>query len=164
MANISTFQVEVDLGSGANGPALSAIMTTDAAQGPLERIVKWHRRTISAAGAGVVTYSDFPKRDTYLRMHMSETAAADVTDVDISVDNFTVMDVTDTQNQHTLADQGFTPIADNFSVVFDHTQRIADGLPMVKLNGRRVSDFRVDINHANTNNVVVTSETLGNPD
>ena len=164
MANISTFQIEVDLGAGANGPTLNAIITTDANQGPLERIVKWHRRTIAAAGAGVVTYSDFPKRDTYLRMHFSENAAADITDVDISVDNFTVLDVTDAENQLGLADQGFAQVADCFDVIFDHTQRIADGLPMMKLNGRRVSDFRVDVNHTQTDNINVVSETLGNPD
>ena len=163
-SNVSTFSVEVDLGAGATGPALSSILTTDALQGPMQSIVKWHRRTIAAAGAGVVSYSDFPRRDTYLRQHLSETAAADITAVDVSVDNFTVLDVSDAQNSDYLADQAFAPVADNFHIVHDHTQRIADGLPMVKLNGRRVSDFRIDLTHANTNNITVISETLGNPD
>ncbi|NIT63654.1 MAG: hypothetical protein GWO39_07655 [Gammaproteobacteria bacterium] len=165
MANVDTFQIEVDIDSGATSPTLGGIAVIDNVQQPLRGIIKWRRQVVPVSATGIVTVSTLAKNaGSYARLHAFEAAAGDISDVDIEVDQLTVYDLTDDQNTEALDDQGLSPQADVFHIIFDDTQRVQDALSMAKANGQPVAELRLDFNMAAASSFTLLSEILGNPD
>lgn len=167
--NASTFQIEVDIDDAATTPELKAFAVTDNARRangsmiPLTGIVKLLPTVVSVSGAGKVAITTLPKTNTYMRLHCEEGAANDITEVDISIDQLAVYQQTRERNAWWLDQQGMVPQTGFFHVAFDATQRISDGLPMVRADGRAVSEFLCEFTLANANNFTIHAELVGNP-
>ena len=127
MSNIGTFQIEIDIASGATSPTLSGYAVVDNVQQPLQNIIKVRKQTVGVSATGIVTVSTLPKRDIYHRIHCFENTAADISDVEVTIDSLEVYKMDDAENSALLATRDFTPDSDVFHVVFDETQRVEDG-------------------------------------
>lgn len=164
MKNVGTFQVEVVISSGATAPTLGGFAVVDNAQVPLDNIIKIRSQVLPVSSTGIVTMSTLPKRDIYQRIHFLENTAADILDIEITIDSLEVFKMNDAENAALLETRDFTPAAAAFHVLFDETQRVEDGLPMVKPDGTPISEFRIDVNMATTNDPTMLLETRGAPD
>lgn len=169
MQNVDTFQLEVELASGATSPALDGIVEHDNIQQPLEGIIKVKRRTVPVASTGVITVTDLPKNDSYLRLHAFEDTDGDISDFETQVDQLSVYgQISRRENDDFLRKRKLSPQNGVFHVVYDHTQRASDALPMVKQNSqgeqRRISEFRNDFTMGAANTFTLLTEVLGNPD
>ncbi len=168
-ADLDTFQIEVDIASGATSPTLEAYAVTDNAVGKLMNIIKVRREVIPVTQAGLVTVNTMSTRpeEIYQRLHCFEAAANDITEVQIKQDQYEAINIVRKINDLNMKDHGLTPQSDIFTIAFDKTQRIEDGLPMVYDRGnvkQRVQDFRVEFQLANASTFTIVKEMLGDPD
>lgn len=162
-----TFQIEVDIAGAAVAPTLKGFYIFDNVVQPLQNIMKWRKQTVGITATGEQTVSNLSKRDIYHRIHCFETAANDIEAVSIELDGLQIYDVLDAENNALLGMQKFTPGANIFHIVFDETQRVEDGIPMVVVrNGQNVpvSEFRLDFEMGVANDFTMLIETRGNPD
>ncbi len=164
MANINDFQIEVVIDSAAVSPTLGGFAIVDNVEQNLENIIKVRRQGVGVTATGIVTVHTLTKQDIYHRIHCIEAAAGDIKSVDITIDSFDVYKQKDAENDAVLDMRGFVPQASVFHVVFDETQRVEDGLPLIKPNGKAVSEFRLDFDMSTTNDFTMLIETRGNPD
>lgn len=157
--DINTFQVEVDIASGATAPTLSARVEIEAGIRAMGTIVKWRKFVVPVSATGVVNLTTLPMLDAYYRMH---AFSGNIADVEIRVDQAEVFKATQTQNDHLLSKvYGKTPQASTYHVSFDRTDRVSDALPMVRADGGRVSEFRLDFNMSAAASFPLLTETLG---
>ena len=165
-ANVGTFDIEIDIASGATAPKLTGFAVVDDVEAPMVDIVKWYKRTIPVSATGIHTESNLPKNvdEVYQRLHCFETAASDISGVDITLESLEAYNLTDRQNSALLKNRGFNPQADVFHVVFDHTQRVSDGYPMMKGDGRQVREFRLDFDMDQAQPFTLLTEVRGTPD
>lgn len=167
MANVGTFQIEIDFNPSASGPTISGYAEIDNASEPLTGIIKWYRQNVPVTTTGITTLSTLSKSlGAYLRLHAFEDGEGDISDVDIQVDQVTVFDIDRDRMRRQLRRIGrfFSPQDSMFHIVFDSTQRVSDDLPMVKQNGNQVSEFRIDWNMAVAKTFTLLSEVTGDPD
>ncbi len=158
MADVETFQVEVDIAAGATNPTLSATAVKEAASRAMGPIVKWRRFRVPVAAVGVVNVSTLPKNDAYYALH---AISGNVSDVTVKVDEREVFQATAANASAYYKEQGFTPQTGYFHVDFAPTGRVADALPMRDARGNRVSDFQVDFNMSAAASFDLITETLG---
>lgn len=164
-ANIDTLTIEVDIAAGATAPTLSARAELEDTPRRLQNIMMWEKMTVPVASSGLITLNTLSKKpsEVYHRLHCLEDTAADISDVEITLDTLQVLKATDAENQDDLAPRGFTPASDVFHIVFDKTQRVEDGLPMVKGDGSAVSNFNIDFTMAQANSFQIIAEKRGTP-
>lgn len=163
---VGTFQIEVDIKSTATAPKLHAFAVVDNVQAQLVDIIKWRRQNIPNNETGLLTLNTLSKKpnEVYQRMHCFETAANDINSVDIKLDAFQAFDNDGVTNKANMADQGMVAQDGVFHIIFDETQRIEDGLPVVDRNGTVVSNFELNFDMAEANSFLLLSEVRGNPD
>jgi hypothetical protein len=162
---VRTFQIEVDIDSGATAPTLEAFAIVDEVKAALTNIVKWRRQSIQNNQTGKLTVNTLPriKGDIYQRMHCFEQAGGDISGIEVNLDRKETYTQTDQENSAVLAMQGMTPQTDVFHVIFDETQRLEDGLPLS--NGDdEVQDFSVEWDMAAANSFTLLTEVRGKPD
>lgn len=169
MNDVQSFQIEVDIDSGATSPTLSAVATKTRENRNLGAIKKIRKFNVSVAGTGITNFQTLPRLDSYCALHAH---SANIDDVKVTVDNVEIFDLTDDQvEQHTMNQPELTPISGWFHVDFSPTRRIQDLLPMVSpkevdKNGRvksaqRVQDFQVDFNMSSAASFDLLTETIG---
>lgn len=161
MADVSTFQVEIDIAAGAVSPRLSAKALTERGERPLGGIKKVRSFVVPVSAVGIVNLTTLPKTDAYYALHCVST---DVVDVDVRVDAVEIFKATKADADLLYTHMGLSPQAGLFTVCFDATRRVADALPMRYTNGRQVSDFRVDLNMGAANSFTLLTEVLGPAD
>lgn len=165
MADVASFQIEVDLAAGVTGPTLTAKAEIERVNRVLGPIIKWRKYTIQVAAAGIVTVNTLPKIDAYYELHAFLTAAADLTDLTVTVDNQQVFKALRVDIDNLNTRYGFTPQANVTSVVFDRTKRVSDSLSMVAAQKGsqilRVQNFQIDWNMANANSFPIQTLVLG---
>lgn len=159
---LNSLQLEVVI-AGATSPALNVLAEYEISAEPIGQIVKWKYQTMNVGGTGVLSLFDLPKIDRYLAVHFFEDTAADITDIEVEVDDSTVFKVDDTQNSYALARSGLSPVSDVFHVLFNRDSTLGAGLNMKRADGQPVSQFRFDVNFAAANAPQVVYETLGSP-
>jgi len=164
MQGVGTFQIEIDVASSASSPTISGYAVVDNVQQPLQSIIKVRKQTVGVSATGAVTVSTLPKRDVYHRIHCLENTAADIADVEVTIDSLEVYKMDDAENSALLATRGFNEDAKAFHIIFDETQRVEDGIPMAKANNQPIAEFRIDVNMAAANDFTMLVETRGNPD
>lgn len=158
MADVSTFQVEVDIDAGATSPALgiSAVWTKDARNmGP---IVKWRKFVVPVAATGIVNVSTLPKSDSYYAIH---SKSANIADVEVKVDQETRFEGTLSDVQAVQKNYGKVPVTGWFHTDFRYTNRASDALAMVSKEGKPVSNFQIDFNMSSATSFGVVTEVLG---
>lgn len=164
MGDVQSFQMEVDIG-GATTPTLTGIAVKEVSNLPMGPIVQWKRGVLQVAATGVVNYAGNGDRDSILAIHGFETTAADISDIEVKVDERQVFKATRAQATAIYSDAGFAMVADVFTVSWDHTARIADALQVARVDasGKVTSEraLSIDFNMAVAANVTLVTETLG---
>lgn len=159
MADVSTFQLEIDLAAGLVGAlVLNAKALKIPVVQPMGAIVKWRKFTVPVTAAGQVTVSTLPKTDAYYGLHFR---TADVSAVRVLVDNREEINGTRAELHDLLDDMDFVPDAAMTHVLFDSTRRVADALGMKRANGALVQDFRVDLTMAAATTHTLITEVVG---
>jgi hypothetical protein len=160
-ADVATFQIEVDIASGALAPTLDAWADVVDVEETMGAIIKNRQYTIPVTATGVRNVQELPKTGTaYYALHLFETAAADISAVEIKTNQRDRFDAPAALNTAILATQDITVQSGVFSVVFDRTRRVGDSLSMVE-GGRPVSDFQLDATMAVANNFTIITEEIG---
>lgn len=158
MADVATFQVEVDVAAGATGPTLDARVVVEEAARPMGPIAKWKRLTQPITAIGITTNTTFPRVDDYYSIY---AFSSNISDVEVKLDQQEVFKLTAAQLQYLLEDQDFTWVSGLFPVKFDFTRRVSDSLKMMKPNGQRASELRVDWNMSTAADFSYITETVG---
>jgi hypothetical protein len=158
MADVATFQLEVDIASGRTGPTLEATAVKDIASANMGPIVKWRKYTVPVSAIGVVNVDGFDRRDTQYAFHCKST---NIDAVRVELDREIIIDTDVGQLNDTADDQGFSWQSGWTHVDFNATRRISDGLPMVDAQGARARDFLVNFTMSSATTFSVVSETLG---
>lgn len=167
--NKETFQIEVEIASGRTAPTLKGWSLVDNMRGPnntrlpLGAIVTTRKFQVGVSSTGIRTLtSDIPRTLGDIRaMHFFETAANDITDVLIEVDQFKTFERNRTLNDAILRQLEYVPDPAVFSVLFDETGRVQDRLPMRRADGSLVAELRVDATMAVANDFSLLVEYVG---
>ncbi len=157
-SDVDTFQVEVDIASGATSPVLSANVLIDPDNTPMGPIVKWRRQNIPVTATGKHAVTTLSKNDSYYRIHAFST---NISEIDVIVDQERVMEATKAGLAAYYAAQGVSVDASETLIAFDPNQRVSDALSMRRANGERVSEFRIDFNMTSATPFNIISELLG---
>ncbi|MEQ8585934.1 MAG: major capsid protein P2 [Thalassobaculaceae bacterium] len=161
-ADVPTFQIEVDVASGALAPTLEAYATISRARRPLGAIKRMRRFVVPVTATGDVQVQNLPKIGTsYNALHMIETTAGDINSVLVEVDQTKVWDTPAFLANSLYAQRDLVPQSGIFHVVFDYDKRAGSPLSMVKADGSVVSDFMVTANMAVAANVTILTEETG---
>jgi hypothetical protein len=173
-ADISTFQIEVDIAAAATGPTLIPHADVEYTSRPNGLISKWRSYTQPVSGVGITTNNTLPKNpaEAYQAIHAFMQTATDISDVTVKTDQVvrfqgTFTDMTSLLTHEGGNGNGWSPQASMFHIVFDRTGRVADALPMQYVNasgkptGQLVGDFRIDWDMANANSFPFIVEVLG---
>lgn len=169
MNDVSSFQIEVDIASGATSPALAAVATKTRENRNLGSIKKVKKYNVAVAATGITNYQTLPKLDSYKAIHAN---SANIDDVKVVVDNIEIFDLTADQVAQYLENyQQLDPQTGWFHIDFGPALRIEDLLPMVTPNevdsrGRaksvqRVQDFQIDFNMSSAAGFNLLTETIG---
>lgn len=146
MADISTFTIEVDIKSTAVSPTLAAKGMIERVNRPNGIIKKWAQFTVPALVTGEYNYPQLPKGDAYHALH---GFTANVTEVQVKIDQTEEFRATRADALHWYARHGLQMQTGVFTVAFDHTNRVSDALSTRIPNPdgkswRLISDFAVN--------------------
>lgn len=159
MADIDTFQIEIDIAGGATAPTLEARAEVMRGNRNLGPITKWRRYTVPVSGIGIVNYTTLPKNDAYYKLHCF---SGNVAAIDVRVDQLERFEATAARNEARLRQvYAKSPQAGVFHAVFDPTDRVSDALQMRKADGSPVSEFRIDFDMSVAASFDMIAETLG---
>lgn len=167
---VATFQIETDFNATAeSGGALDCTAWAEVdnsfdAKGnaaPLGLISKWYRTQVPINGTSQ-QFTGFPKRDAIQQVSFFD---ANITQVQIKVDNLVIRDIPKGVNDATLVARGMTPIAGRFDIVFDHDDVLGSALPL-ELNGNKVQDlqFNLTLSDGTARNIPTIYQYLGYAD
>ena len=78
---------------------------------------------------GITNVTTLPRQDAYVRLHAIST---DISNIEVTVDQEEVWNLTDGQARELYAEEGLAVPAALTSIIFDHTQRIGEALPMAE--------------------------------
>lgn len=167
---LGTFQIEVDF--NATAESVGALSCTawaevdnslDAKGAPvgLGQISKWYRTQVPVVGTAQ-PFGGFLKRDWYQQISFFD---ANITQVQIKVDNIVIRDIPKAVNDAILVARGMTPVAGRYDLVFDHDDILGSALPM-ELGGQKVQDFQCNLtlSDGTARNIPVIYQLLGNAD
>jgi hypothetical protein len=168
---LGTFQIEVDFNATAEsvgaldctawGEVDNSLDSKGAPNG-LGLISKWYRTQIPVTGTAQ-PFSGFPKLNgAYQQISFFD---ANISQVQIKVDNVVIRDIPKGVNDATLVARGMTPVAGRFDLVFDHDDILGSALPM-QLGGQTVQDFQCNLtlSDGTARNIATIYQLLGNPD
>lgn len=168
VADVATFQVEIDIAAGATAPTLDVRAYVERKSQPLGPIVKWRRFTVAPAATGVFNFSTLPRdAGNYGRLHFFENAAGDINSIEVIREGRQVFSADDADFEALMTELGLTPQAALTTVAFDADQQVSNFLPMrvpLDRNGARsrpVTDFRVNIDYAVAAASTLIAEILG---
>jgi hypothetical protein len=158
MADVQTFQLEVDIAAGATTPTLTARAAWMDVTRPMGQIVKWKRFTVPVVGAGVVTWSQFPRGDAYYGVH---GFSANITAERVLLNQREKFNATTAQAAAWYATHGVTMQANVFSQLFNPNNRVSDALPTRDAQGNLVNELRYEFTMGAAGSFTALTETLG---
>lgn len=160
MADVDTFIVEVDIDGAAVSPTLSATAIKRPGHRNMGPIVKWRQHIVGVSAIGIVNLSTLPKQDAYYSLHCLST---DIDDVEVQVDQKTILKGTLATLNDVADDYGYVPHADWFHIDFSATRRVSDALSMASEGegGGAVKDLQIDFNMSAATSFVMLTEILG---
>jgi len=159
MGDVNSFQLEVDIASGATSPVLSGKCVRQKATRPMGPIVKWRKHSVPVTSTGIINVTTLGKKDPYVAMHAK---SAVIDDVEIKVGEAEEWKGTDAESQRLQASYGRVPVTGWFHVPFDVSNRVNDTLKIGQdpANGQPLS-FQIDFNMNTATPFVLLTETLG---
>ena len=176
--DLTSFQIEVDIAAGA-GPALTAfaevdnaVVTTNGLQKsqPMGLITKWSRFTVPCIN-GILNYTSIPRRDVLLQYSIFNTAACQVSNVQVKADNYEWRNLSAAENAAVLRARGMNPviaktataaavIGGRYDLVFDYD----DLPPGAGLRADGIQDLQFNITADAQASLTTILQTLGRPD
>lgn len=159
MADVSTFEVEVDIAAaGWTAPQVSMSAQKTTAPGPLGAIKKVRRFAVDVSATGIKELSTLPRGDGYLGVTADTDA---ISDIDITVDFDDVLrEMTRTKLHGYLTARGLNPLAGFTHIPFDSRTRITDVLAM-RDQKTNANDYRLKLNMTAAANFNLLTEILG---
>jgi hypothetical protein len=157
MADITSFQVEVDIALGATSPRLVMEAIWSNVRQNMGVIKKVRRYNLPVTASGENTWN--PPRDEAISALHFQTA--DISNVKVLVDNEERVNVAPDSIDERLDDNGLTPQAGWTQVIFDATGDLPDALPMKRADGTPVQDLRVVLNMSAATSHDIILETIG---
>ena len=149
---VSTLQLEIDVDAGATGSSISVQAEQSSAQN--SGLIKLVRQfTYNAGSTGIFEISDLPKGDLISRIWFKN---ANITNVEIERDSFTVFDRSATANNFRLALDGFRTAPTGFLIDFGE-----GGFGANALATAGVQDLRFKLDMSSAGSVPVVVEYLG---
>lgn len=161
---VSTFRVEFDISGAAVAPTLTAKADVDDVDAPLGPIVKIYKETFTATGAQTLNITTLPKRDSYLGITARSALA---TGMKVTVDGLEVWEGNLADSQDFIAPRNMVQQANNFSLVFNDSDQVTDGLPMARQSANGlvpVQEFRLDLTASGAGQIPLLIERVGSPD
>ena len=157
-ADISTFQVEIDIDGAAVSPALSADVNVTRQNTPMGPIVKWRRQNVPVTATGITNTTTLDKTNAYYKIHAFST---DIDNIAVLIDQERIVESSVAGLNDYYEANGLIPDANDTLIAFDPTMRIGDSLAMRDEAGKPVSEFRIEWDMAAANSFNIISEILG---
>lgn len=158
MADVTTFQLEIDIAAGAGAPTLTGLAVWENVTRTMGPIVKWKRYSFTAAGAGIFTLTTLPKQDGYYSVN---AMSALVTDVEVKVDQVTKFKASLAQATAYYARSGIAVPANMFPIIFNPTDRVTDVLSVMKAANTPINELRFDLTASGAGTFTLLTETVG---
>lgn len=158
MADVSTFQLEIDIAAGAGAPTLSGLAVWENVARNMGSIVKWKRYSYTTSGAGVFTLTTLPKQDAYYGLHAFTNL---ITAAEVKVDQVQKFKATLAQATAYYARGGLAVPANLFPIVFNPTDRVVDLLDVRKPDGSMINELRFDLTASGGGTFTLLTETVG---
>jgi hypothetical protein len=128
MADVGTFQIEIDIASGATNLKFSGFAEVDYVDAPLGDIKQIRLTKVPVTASGQYNLTTLPRDLPYLRLH---SFSSDIAELKVVRNNETVYELTDEEAVAEQTINGLVPAASVFTVAFDQRQRIEDFLNVV---------------------------------
>jgi hypothetical protein len=162
MADVSSFQVEVDIASGRTSPGLFALSYWQQGDEPMGTIVKVRRFNLPVTATGENTWNP-PIIDAYSAIH---AISSNIDAVRVIVDNVERRNADVSDLHDLLDDQNLTAQSGWTHIVFDASRRFEDVLAMNKVGQPdvKVQDFRVVFDMSSATGFDILTETVGSRD
>ncbi|MBC7286222.1 major capsid protein P2 [Hoeflea sp.] len=164
MADVSTFQIEVDIEGTVTTPVLKAQaykLPVSANMGP---IIKQRRFVVPVGATGLINFTTLPRDDSYLALH---AVSANISDIEVIVDGEQMIK-SSIANLHAGQEvYGLVPQSGYTHLAFDRRNRNSDLLTMTRQrNGQnvRVSDFQLDFMMTSATSFTLITEQVGTRD
>lgn len=159
MGDVNSFQIEVDIASGATSPTLSAKCVRQKATRPMGPIVKWRKHSVPVTATGINNVTTLNKGDEYVAMHAKSSV---IDDVEVKVGEAEEWKATAAECTRLQDFYGRIPVAGWFHIPFDVSNRVLDTLKIGKdpQSGQPYS-FQVDFNMNTATPFTLLTETLG---
>lgn len=165
MTGQTTFQAEVEIKAGVVNPTIEAYARTvpgDPAIGlGMIRKISQVRIPNNQIGADAITLDSLPLHGGVKALHLFETAANDVTEVDIKLAKKTIFEADRSVIDMLSGEDGYKAVAGVASVRFDATGKQDDAMPLINTLDGRQHELRIDIGMANANPLTMVREYIG---
>lgn len=166
-AGVQSFQVEVDIASGATSPGLTAYAIVDDDIRPPVGIVKWKRETLVISSTGETSFSlGTNSGDSYQGIYLFEGNADDINEARLTWDGIEIYKLNENFYDQDIASSDFTDVQGLKYLSLDNN-RPADALPTLRnRNGKKtkVNEMLLTLNMAAAANVTALRELVGRPD
>jgi hypothetical protein len=165
MANIRTFQLEVDIAGGATSPTLGGFMEVDDVQENFEGVVSWYNNSVTVSSTGLKRFLPeiAKEREALKAIHLFEASDGDIDNLYVRLDNFEVFNLSAGENSELISRKGLTDQSAMISYAPDKEGKVESFLPLVKRNGALVSRFEMGANMVNAASFTYILEAFGNP-
>ena len=168
MKGVNSFQMEVDIASGATSPVITGWALVDDVQEAPLGIVKWKRETIQVSATGELTHSlDTGRGESYQGVFLFENTAGDIDNARLLWDGTEMYNGDENVQAALSGSSDFTAVSKLFHLPLDYNNP-ADAVPMVYRdragNDRRVQELLLTLTMGGANNVTAIREVVGTPD
>jgi hypothetical protein len=166
-AGVESFQVRVEIVTGATSPELSAFAEVDYIKRPIGLIKKFRSNVVPITKTGINNYTpEIEPLDAYAAMH---AFSSNITAVEVETDRVEHFEGSKTVLDALYKAKGFTPQTGVTHILFNNTLRTTHALPMQKLDAKgnpsgKVGQFNVDFDMSSAASFTLISETIGRPD
>jgi hypothetical protein len=166
-ADVSSFQVEVDIAAGATSPSLSGFTSITYSNVPLGLIKKVKSQVIPVNASGVHTHTIVRPVDAQFRALCFEDTAGDIGGVKLKLDGVELYELTAARNNMIAKQHGLVPQAALFPIIYDIRQRYGDAQMFRRAADGAVSvaqELRIDFDMTAGRGFVFQTEEIGPAD
>lgn len=168
MKGISTFQIELDIASGASSPVVSGYALIDDVNEVPGLIVKWKRETVQVSATGDLTYKlDTNRGDAYQSLTFIEGTAGDLDAIELTWDGVQLFKDDENFATELLNNSDFTKVTKYRHCPLS-LNALANNVPTIKVgaNGEKskVGEFLAKLTMGAAANLTLMREVVGTPD
>ena len=161
--DVESFQLEIDLDAGAVSPTLEcvALIEDSNVNRNIGAIEVWTSHTVPVTAIGNVDF--VPNIEPLHSYYALECFSSNIGSVEVKLDSDTKFEGTPDQFNSMYKDQELAPQAGLTSILWDHTDRVSDSLPVAYSDGTKARDLVVKLGMTAATSFEVISRRLGAP-